>query len=147
MLNVYNWYYLAHYLHCNKIPLLPKFISYLIRFFFSAWVPHTASIGRGTVLGYGGLGIVIHNRAVIGEGCHIDQNVTIGGTSKKFEVPIIGNHVYIGAGAKVLGPIKIGSNVVIGANAVVVKDVPDGCLVAGVPARILKREIVMSDYV
>lgn len=147
MLNVYNWYYLSHFLHRNKIPLLPKFISYMIRFIFSAWVPCSATIGRGTVLGYGGLGIVIHSRAVIGEFCHIDQNVTIGGTSKKFEVPTIGNHVYIGAGAKILGPIKIGSNVVIGANFVVVKDMPDGCLVAGIPARILKNGILMRDYV
>lgn len=62
-------------------------------------------------------------------------------------MPIIGDHVYIGAGAKVLGPIRIGSNVVIGANAVVVDDVLDGVLVAGIPARIIKSGIVMQDYV
>jgi serine O-acetyltransferase len=48
--------------------------------------------------------------------------------------PVIGNNVDIGAGAKVLGPIKVGDNVVIGANAVVIRDVPDDCIAAGVPA-------------
>lgn len=147
MLKVYNWYYFANYLHRKKIPVLPQLISYLIRFVFSGWIPHTASIGKGTVFGYGGLGIVIHNRAVIGEFCHIDQNVTIGGSSKKREVPVIGNHVFIGAGAKILGPVTIGSNVVIGANAVVIKDIPEGCLAVGVPARIVKSGILMKDYV
>jgi len=79
--------------------------------------------------------------------CHIDQNVTIGGTSKKVEVPILGNHVYVGAGAKILGPIKIGDNVVIGANAVVVKDIPDGSLVVGIRAKVIKTNILKSEYV
>lgn len=147
MLNVYGWYYLSNFLHRNKVPLLPKIISHLIRFIFAAWIPWSAKIGKGTILGYGGLGIVIHNRAVIGKYCHIDQNVTIGGTSKKKEVPVIGDFVYIGAGAKVLGPVKVGNNAVIGANAVVVKDVPEGCLVAGIPAHILKSGISKRDYV
>ncbi|MGZ5134825.1 MAG: hypothetical protein ACXWCG_06735, partial [Flavitalea sp.] len=59
----------------------------------------------------------------------------------------IGNHVYIGAGAKILGPIKIGNNIVIGANAVVITDIPDGSLVVGVPAKIVKHGIRMQDYV
>ena len=128
MLNVYRWYQVSSFLHRHKVPIMPKLISYLIRLVFSAWIPATAIIGKGTVFGYGGLGIVIHSRAKIGELCHIDQGVTIGGTSRKTEVPTIGDHVYVGAGAKILGPIKIGNNVVIGANAVVVKDVPDGSL-------------------
>ena len=147
MLNVYNWYYFSHYLYRNKIPLLPKFISYLIRFIFSAWIPYSASIGKETAFGYGGLGIVVHGRAVLGDYCLISQHVTIGGTSKKREVPIIGNCVFIGAGAKILGPIKIGNNVVIGANAVVITDIPDGSLVVGVPAKIVKSGIRMQDYV
>lgn len=147
MLNVYNWYLFSNFLYKYKIPFLPKLISYLIRFIFSAWIPYSAVIGKNTVFGYGGLGIVIHNRAILGKNCHIDQNVTIGGTSKKIEVPVIGDHVFIGAGAKILGPIQIGNNVVIGANAVVVKSVPDGSLVVGVPGRIIKSGIRMSDYV
>jgi serine O-acetyltransferase len=147
MLKVYNWHYFSHYLYRNKIPLPPKFNSYLTLFIFSAWIPHSASIGKGTVFGYGGLGIVIHGRAVLGEYCHFVQNVTIKGTSKKREVPIIGNYVYIGAGAKILGPIKIGNNVVVGANAVVITDIPDGSLVVGVPAKIVKSGIRMQDYI
>ncbi|MFL6463660.1 MAG: serine O-acetyltransferase, partial [Bryobacteraceae bacterium] len=54
--------------------------------------------------------------------------------------PIIGDHVTIYAGAKVLGPIRIGHHVTIGANAVVVKSVPDHCVVAGVPAQIIRRD-------
>lgn len=147
MINIYDWYCFSNFLYRKNIPFFPNFISYLIRLLYSAWIPYSASIGRGTVFGYGGLGVVIHGRAIIGENCHIDQHVTIGGTSKKIEVPILGNNIYVGAGAKIIGPVKIGSNVVIGANAVVVNDIPDGCLAVGVPARILKRGILMKDYV
>lgn len=147
MLKVYNWYKLANILFKSNIPFFPAMISYFIRLIFSAWIPYSAEIGKGTVFGYGGLGVVIHSRSVIGEYCHIDQNVTIGGTSKIFEVPILKDYVYVGAGAKILGPIQIGNNVVVGANAVVIDDVPDGCLVVGVPARVVKTGIKMSDYV
>ena len=131
----------------RSVPVLPKLITYFIRFFFGCYLPYRLKLNEKFVLGYGGLGVVIHERTLIGNDCHIDQNVTIGGTSKKYEVPIIGNHVYIGSGAKILGPIKIGDNVVIGANSVVVKDVPSGSLVVGIPAKIIKSNIKKSDYV
>ena len=75
----------------------------------------------------------------IGENCWVNPGVAIGYRDDKGGLPVIGNNVYIGAGAKILGPITIGDNVVIGANAVVSKDVPSDCTVAGVPARIIKR--------
>ena len=131
----------------RKVPLIPLLITYLIRFIFSCYLPSGLKIGKKFIIGDGGLGIVIHERVIIGDNCHIDQNVTIGGTSKKNDVPIIGDDVYVGAGAKILGPIKIGNNVVIGANAVVVKDIPDGSLVVGVPGRIIKQGIKKVDYV
>lgn len=81
---------------------------------------------------------MIHSRAVIGKKCSIGTNVTIGGKSRWYEVPVIGDNVYISSGAKILGPIRIGNNVTIGANAVVTKDVPDNCVVAGIPAKIIK---------
>ncbi|WP_051577978.1 serine O-acetyltransferase [Sporolactobacillus terrae] len=80
--------------------------------------------------------IVVHNKAKIGHHCTIRHGVTIGRTSQG--IPSLGNFVSIGAGAKIIGPIKIGNNVTVGANAVVNRDVPDNCVVAGIPARIIK---------
>lgn len=130
-----------------KLRYIAYIFLYFIRVVFSAWIPGSAKIGKGTKFGYGGLGVVIHDRAVIGEHCLIDQNVTIGGTSKKFDVPKLGNRVYVGAGAKILGPVSIGSNVVIGANSVVINSIPDNSLVVGSPGRVIKSDIKMSSYV
>ncbi|MFA5295488.1 MAG: DapH/DapD/GlmU-related protein [Methanoregulaceae archaeon] len=72
-------------------------------------------------------GIAIAVKTIIGEHCDIRQNVTIGNRKFKFtseQVPIIGNHVFIGAGSIILGPVTIGDNAVIGAGAIVVEDVP-----------------------
>jgi len=101
---------------------------------------------KGNGISICGFGIVVHARAVIGRNCVIGQNTTIGGKSGWYEVPVIGDNVHISAGARILGPIRIGNNVIIGANAVVVKDVPDNCIVAGIPAKIIKEGISMEDY-
>lgn len=92
-------------------------------------------------LPHGIKGIFISDYVHIGKGSKIFQQVTIG--VKDYEdgldkVPYIGDNVFIGAGAKVLGGIKIGDNVKIGANAVVTKDVPDGATVVGNPGKIIK---------
>ncbi|MDZ7856204.1 serine O-acetyltransferase [Sphaerotilus sp.] len=122
-----------------KLKFLAKFIDYIIRLVFGCWFPHTVVVGKGLVLGYGGLGVVIHKDAVLGSFVHIDQHVTIGGNGTKFGVPVIGSNVYIGAGAKILGPITIGDNVKIGANSVVIRDVPSNVVFAGVPAKFIKN--------
>ncbi|WP_144361888.1 serine O-acetyltransferase [Shewanella sp. MSW] len=137
----------SHSVYKLNIPLVPSLITYFIRFFYSCYFPYKIKAGSNLVLGYGGLSVVIHERTVIGDNCHIDQSVTIGGTSKKHGVPSLGNDVYVGAGAKILGPIKIGNNVVIGANSVVLMDIPDNSLVVGIPARIVKSNILKSEYV
>lgn len=74
---------------------------------------------------------------VIGKNVTIYQNVTIG--RKDDNYPKIGDNVIIYAGAVVIGDVHIGNNVIIGANAVVTHDVPDNCVVAGIPAKIIKR--------
>jgi len=88
---------------------------------------------------YPGLGGVI-GEGRIGDNCWISPGVTIGYKGADSGLPAIGNNVFIGVGARLLGGITIGDNVVIGANAVVVKDVPANCTVGGVPARIIKQD-------
>lgn len=83
-------------------------------------------------------GVVIHQDTVIGEGCLIMQQVTLGQTDQP-GAPTVGEGVYFGAGAKVLGKVSIGARARIGANAVVLIDVPDDATAVGIPARIIQR--------
>jgi len=94
-------------------------------------IPVNARIGGGLLIPHPN-GIVIHPEAVIGPNCLIFQQVTIGVANG---IPVIGGHVDIGAGAKVLGAIAIGDHARIGANAVVLTDVPAGATMVGIPAR------------
>jgi len=80
----------------------------------------------------------VHPKTVIGERCGIQQDVTIGTNPERNGAPIIGDDVYIGAGAKVLGPVKIGDRARIAANSLVINDVPDDATAIGVPARIIR---------
>lgn len=129
-------YRIAFWLHQKNIPILPQLINKIfIRIMFSCQIGLGAVIGDGVDLGYGGLGVVIHPRALIGNNVRIGSCATIGGRSGKFEVPVIGEGCDIGSGAKILGPVKIGKNCSIGANAVVLHDVPDDHLAIGVPAQ------------
>lgn len=145
MLGIY-FYRVSHSLYNYHVPVLPSVIKFLIYFLFNAYIPYQVEIGKGSKFGYGGLGIVLHPRVKIGRNVIISQQVTIGGRSNIYSVPVIGNNVLIGSGAKILGNITIGDNVVIGANAVVVKSVPKNCVVAGVPAKIIKSNIRIEDY-
>jgi serine O-acetyltransferase len=142
-----HFYRIANFFYRKKIPFLPNFIYIIQYLLFNSSVPPSVQIGRRTKFAYGGIAIVIHARAVIGNDCTIGQCCTIGGRSKHHDVPVIGDNVYLGAGSKVLGPVKIGNNVVIGANAVVINDIPSDCVVVGVPARIIRTEINVDDYV
>lgn len=101
-------------------------------------IPYDTSISGGFYIGHFG-GIVINNKAIIGENVNISQGVTIGQINRgsKAGVPVVGNNVYIGPGAKIIGNIKIGNHAAIGANAVVTKDVPDYGVVVGIPGTVI----------
>ena len=92
--------------------------------------------GPGLSIGHFGT-IYINHKAKIGKNLRIQSGVTIGGSSSTpNEFPILGDNVYIGTGAKILGGVKIANNVAIGANAVVVKDIlEEKTTHAGVPAK------------
>lgn len=141
------FYYVSYRLNELKIPILPRLVNLvLVRLLFGCQIGLGAKIGKGVNLGYGGLGIVIHERAIIGENVSIGSSVTIGGTSKKKEVPVIGDNTMLATGAKIIGNVSIGKDCIVGANAVVLSDVPDNSVVVGVPARIVKRRININEY-
>ncbi|EGQ9809307.1 serine O-acetyltransferase [Vibrio diabolicus] len=141
------FYRIAYILEKYHIPLLPKLINFIfVRIIMGCYIGLGAKLGKNVILGYGGLGCVIHRRAVIGNNVTIGTGVTIGGTSNCYNVPKIGDNSKISSGAKIIGPITIGSNCFIGVNSVVTKSIPDGCLVYGVPARIVKNNIDISKY-
>lgn len=101
-------------------------------------------IGGGFVMPHPN-GIVIHPDVVIGPNCLVMQQVTLGVIADSIYAPVIGGHVDIGAGAKVLGPVTVGNHARIGANAVVVREVPAGHVARGVPARAYPRQDVSKD--
>jgi len=137
-MNALVLYRIYHWLELKRIPLLPSLLFRINVFIFHCVLPPRATIGNGVVLGYGGLGVVVHERCVIGDGCTISQNVTLGGRSNQYGVPILGKNVLVGAGAVILGPISIGDDAKIGANAVVLIDVNEKNTAVGVPATILR---------
>ena len=141
MCKVFALYQCSHTLYSWNIPILPRLLYYFMRFVFTASVPYTAVIGRNTSFNNYGMGVVIHRRTVIGNNCEISHHVTIGGRGGFYEVPAIGNDVFIGAGATILGPVKIGDGAIIGANALVLEDVPPHAVAAGNPARIIKQNV------
>lgn len=127
-----------------RIPILGfifRFLAYLlfkcIEILTGISIPASAKIGKGFYVGHFG-GIILNSDVVMGENCSIGPGVLIGTRGVGSQgVAIIGNNVYIGVGAKVLGKVTIGHNVKIGANAVVLTDIPDGATAVGIPAKII----------
>jgi serine O-acetyltransferase len=134
-------YRIAHRFHTWGVPIIPRIISQFARWLTGIEIHPAAKIGRGFFIDHG-MGVVIGETTEIGDHVTLFQGVTLGGTGKERgkRHPTLGNHVVVGAGAKILGGIKIGDNVKIGANSVVLKSVPPNSTVIGVPARIIKTE-------
>lgn len=143
---------ICKYLNQNyKNNLFTKIMILLIKKYkvkYGIEMEYSSEISFGLCIPHPGT-IVVGQKAVIGKNCTILQGVTIGSNlyKSRYELAEIGDNVLIGAGAKIIGPLKIGNDVTIGANSVVTKDIPDGAVVAGNPAKILsfKKSIVIND--
>lgn len=128
-------------------------LSYHWTVVFGIRIPRQLKVGSGLYIGHWG-GIWINPAAVIGRDCNLSQEVSIGSAGPEARVghPVIGDRVFIGPGSRIAGPIKIGRNVVIAANSLVTSNIPDNCVVAGVPAKIVSsvsgenRYISNTDY-
>ncbi len=139
-------YRFAHRLYKWKLRLLARMISYITRIFTGIEIHPAANIGRRFFIDHGE-GVVIGETTIIGDDVLVYQQVTLGGTGNDLgkRHPTVGNHVIIGAGAKVLGDIIIADHVRIGAGSVVIEDVPSHSTVVGVPGRIVQRATVDED--
>jgi serine O-acetyltransferase len=105
-------------------------------------------IGRGAEFGPAfvlvhSTGIVINGRVRGGAHVYLEHQVTIG--AERRMSPMLGDHVFVGAGAKIIGPVRIGSQCRIGANAVVLHDITDGATAVGIPAKIVRRRTEKED--
>ncbi|MDE5113803.1 MAG: serine O-acetyltransferase [Trichodesmium sp. St15_bin1_1] len=131
---------LSHKLYSQRVPLIPRLISHLGRFFTGIEIHPGAEIGQGVFIDHG-MGVVIGETAIVGDYSLIYQGVTLGGTGKETgkRHPTIGKNVVVGAGAKVLGNINIGDNVRIGAGSIVLRHVPSDCTVVGIPGKVVSK--------
>ncbi len=134
-------YRVAHFFYSKRRFFAARFVSQLGRFFTGIEIHPGAKIGKGLFIDHG-MGVVIGETAEIGDNVVMFHGVTLGGTGKGTgkRHPTVGNNVFIGSGAKVLGPINIGDNAKIGANAVVLKDVPNNATAVGIPAKIINSK-------
>ena len=139
-------YRIANWFFRHNMKFIARWISQRSRHQTGIEIHPGATIGKGLFIDHG-MGVVIGETTEIGDYCTIYQNVTLGGTGKETgkRHPTLGNHVLVGAGAKVLGPFKVGDNARIAAGAVVLNEVPANSTAVGVPAHIVKINGVKTE--
>ena len=131
-------YRLSHWLHRHRLTGLGLVVSHYNSLLTGAQISRRAIIGKGlTILHPSGL--VIGATTVIADYCTLAGGNTIGQLRGTNDRPMIGNYLYAGTGAKILGKIAIGDRVRVGANSVVIRSAPDRVTLVGVPARIMSR--------
>lgn len=131
---------IAKFFYNKKLFLIARLISEIAKRKTGIEIHPGATIGKNLFIDHGN-GVVIGETAIIGNNVTIFHGVTLGGTGKETgkRHPTIGNNVFIGSGAKILGNINMGNNVKIGANAVVLNNIEDNTTVVGIPGKIVKN--------
>jgi serine O-acetyltransferase len=136
-----NWLYATNPFILIRIPLK---VIYFFTYMFSQVVMEMcldpqATVGGGLYIAHIG-GIHLNPSAIIGNNCDIAHRVTIGASAMGRQgSPVVGDGVYIGTGATLVGKIRIGNGAKIAANTLVITNVPEGATVMGVPGRIIMR--------
>lgn len=134
------YYKISHFLYKRKRFLIARIISEKAKRKTGIEIHPGATIGKNLFIDHG-MGVVIGETCIIGDNVTLFHGVTLGGTGKEKgkRHPTIGNNVFIGSGAKILGNITIGNSVKIGANSVILESIPDNVTVVGIPGKIIKH--------
>lgn len=136
------WFRFASWCKEKRVPLLPGVIQRSLLRYFGLEISPGADIDGGLYIAHP-VGTVIAVEKM-GRNCSIIAAVTLG-MRNEWAFPTIGDGVFIGTGARVLGSITVGDGAAVGANAVVLDDVPAGATVVGIPARVVRRRDIDTD--
>jgi serine O-acetyltransferase len=136
------WFRFGSWCKRRGIPFLPGWVQRKIYAHYGLEISVGADIGGGLYIAHP-IGTVISVRRM-GRNCSIIAAVTIG-MRNEWAFPVIGDNVFIGAGARVLGDITIGDNAVIGANAVVIRDIPSSATAVGIPAKVIRKNNILVE--
>jgi len=129
------WYRLMQWSSRWKLVPLAMIFNKCNAIFCQCIIGRGADFGRRFVIIHS-QGIVINGSVIAGDDIKLEHQVTIG--AERNISPVLGSDIFIGAGAKIIGPVQIGSHSKVGANAVVVKNVESHTTVGGIPARVLR---------
>ncbi len=133
---------MAHRLYRWHLTLLARILALFSRFLTGVEIHPAARIGPGFFIDHG-MGVVIGETTIIGSDVTLYQGVSLGGTGKERgqkRHPTLGDHVLVGAGAKILGNVTIGEGVRVGSNAVVLRSIPPHSTVVGIPGRVVRTK-------
>jgi serine O-acetyltransferase len=130
------WYRVMQWSRRMRLTPLELVANRINGIFCNCYIGRGAEFGTGFILVHAD-GVVINRLVRGGNNIYVEHQVTIG--ADRGASPVLGNDIFIGAGAKILGPVRVGDGARIGANAVVVKDVPAWSTVVGVPARVVRQ--------
>lgn len=118
---------------------LPVFLyKIIVNWLLGVDLDHNVTAGPGLRI-FHGQGLVVNGATVLGRDVTLRHNTTIGNKAAEGKSPVIDASVDVGANCVILGSVCIGSGAIIGAGSVVVHDVPDGAVVAGNPARLVRE--------
>ena len=129
------WYRLMQWAHRWRLVPLEMVFNKCNAVFCNCIIGRGAEFGPRFVLIHS-TGVVINGSVRAGSNLRVEHQVTIGAEGR--QSPVLGDHVFLGAGAKIVGPVTIGDDVRIGANAVVVNDIPSGATAVGIPAKVVR---------
>lgn len=136
-MNAIYFYRLERWLYTHKLKPFAKIVQALIFIMYNSKITGSCLIGKGTYFVSKCIGVNLVDDTIIGNNCRIGIGAKFVKKAPFKHAPNLGNNIWVGPGAVIVGPVKIEDNVIIAANSVVTKSVPEGKIVGGIPAKII----------